>query len=124
MKPMTKYAWLDEYCLSKIGVEKDYKAEWNAERYMVRGKMFLMRGGDKNGKPIISVKLNPAFGRALRGEYPDIIPGYYMNKEHWSSLYLDGDVPDDMVKTMINESYRLIFQSLNKKLQKEIIGVL
>jgi len=56
----------------------------------------------------------------VRQEYNDIIPGYYMNKEHWNSLYLDGVVPDDVVRTMIDESHQLIYQSLSKKLQQEI----
>ncbi len=37
-----KYPWLDEYCLSKKGAEKEYKPEWDATRYMIRGKMFAM----------------------------------------------------------------------------------
>jgi predicted DNA-binding protein (MmcQ/YjbR family) len=75
-----KYAWMDEYCLAKKGVEKDYKPEWNATRYMIKGKMFVMQGGDKEGKPIVTVKLEPEHGEFLRKQYKDIIPGYYMNK--------------------------------------------
>ena len=92
------YPWIDEYCLSKIGVERDYKTEWQATRYMIRGKMFAMQGGDKEGKPIITIKLSPMDGQALRSQFADIVPGYYMNKEHWNSLYLEGSVPDDIVK--------------------------
>ena len=29
-----KYDWIDAYCLAKNGAEKDYKAEWQATRYM------------------------------------------------------------------------------------------
>ena len=29
------YEWFDEYCVSKIGVQKDYKEEWGATRYMI-----------------------------------------------------------------------------------------
>ncbi|HEX3038075.1 MAG TPA: MmcQ/YjbR family DNA-binding protein [Oscillospiraceae bacterium] len=115
-----KYEWLDEYCLSKQGAQKDYKLEWQATRYMVRGKMFAMQGGDKSGTPIITLKLEPSFGSLLRSQYKDIIPGYYMNKEHWNSLYLGGNVPDKVLKEMIDQSYQLIFNSLSKKVQKEI----
>ena len=44
-----------------------------------------------------------------------------MNKEHWNSVYLDGDVPHAILKEMINMSYKLILNSLSKKAQKEII---
>jgi len=116
-----RYEWLDKYCISHKGVEKDFKLEWNATRYMVRGKMFAMQGGDKEGKPIITVKLEPMFGDLLRNQYKDIVPGYYMNKEHWNSLYLDGDVPDDVLKDMLGRSYSIVLGSLSQKVQKEIL---
>lgn len=116
-----KYEWIDEYCLAKKGVEKDYKPEWQATRYMVRKKMFAMQGGDKEGKPIITIKLEPMFGTLLRQQYKDIVPGYYMNKEHWNSLYLDGDVPDEIVKDMLDKSYLVLLCSFSKKAQQEIV---
>ena len=116
-----KYTWMDEYCLSKKGVEKEYKLEWNATRYMIKGKMFVLQGGDKDGKQIITVKLNPMHGEFLRHQYKDIIPGYYMNKEHWNSLYLEGNVPDEVVRDMLDKSYSLVLASLSKKLQKEVL---
>jgi len=116
-----KYQWVDKYCLALTGVIKDFKSEWNATRYLVGGKMFAMCCGDKDGKPIITVKLDPGFGTLLRQKYKYIVPGYYMNKDHCNSLYLEGDVPDDVLKTMIQESYQLILNSLSKKIQKEIM---
>lgn len=117
------YEWFDEYCVSKIGVKKDYKEEWGATRYMIDGKMFLLHGGDQNGKAIITVKLEPMNGEMLRSQFTDIIPGYYMNKVHWNSLYLEGSVPDDVVRKMIDESYSLIVASLPKKVQKALLNL-
>ncbi len=114
------YEWLDEYLLSKKAAVKDYKAEWEAFRYMVGGKMFCMMGGDKSGRPIVSLKCEPLFGEALRQQYADIIPGYYMNKVHWNSVYRDGSVPDDVLRQMADMSYDLIFRSLTKKVQAEL----
>jgi len=114
------YEWLDEYCLKKQGVTKDYQPEWQATRYFIGGKMFAMQGGDKNGKPIFTMKLEPLFGDYLRKQYKDIVPGYYMNKQHWNSLYLDGDVPDDVVHDMADKAYMAVLQTLTKKAQKEI----
>lgn len=116
-----KYEWLDEYCLAKKSVEKDYKLEWNATRYMIRGKIFAMQGGDKVGKPIITVKLEPLFGELLREQYKDIVPGYYMNKVHWNSLYLEGDVPDTVLRDMLDKSYDILLASFSKKARKEIM---
>ena len=115
-----KYEWMDEYSLQRPGAVKDYKDEWGAFRYMVGGKFFALLGGDKAGKPIVSLKLEPALGSMLREQYPDIIPGYYLNKEHWNSVYLEGDTPDDVLRMMIDESYRLVLGGLPKKVQREI----
>ncbi|GKU25053.1 MmcQ/YjbR family DNA-binding protein [Clostridium folliculivorans] len=115
------YEWLDEYCLSKQGAKKDFKEEWNATRYFIGEKIFLMVGGDKYNKAIITIKCEPFFGQMLRDEYEHIIPGYHMNKLHWNSVYFDGDVPDNVVKQMIDMSYRIVLNSLSKKLQKEIL---
>ncbi|AOY76564.1 MmcQ/YjbR family DNA-binding protein [Clostridium formicaceticum] len=117
-----KYEWLDEYCLSKKGVEKDFKVEWDATRYLIGGKMFALQGGDKNNKAITTLKCEPQFGKFLREQHQHIVAGYYMNKEHWNSVYLDGDVPDDVLKEMIDMSYESVLNSLSKKKQKEIIG--
>lgn len=116
-----KYEWLDEYCLSKVGSEKDFKIEWDATRYLIVDKMFAMQGGDKYKKSIITLKCDPTFGQVLREEYPHIVAGYYMNKEHWNSVYLDGDVPDDVLKEMIDISFELVFKSLSKKVQKQVL---
>ncbi len=69
------------------------------------------------GNPILNVKLEPAMGEMLRQQYTDIIPGYYMNKEHWNSVYLEGEVPDDLLRDLIDRSHRLILSSLSKKAQ-------
>ncbi|MCT4508557.1 MAG: MmcQ/YjbR family DNA-binding protein [Tepidibacter sp.] len=116
-----KYEWIDKYCMSKAGVEKDFKIEWDAIRYLVGRKMFAMQGEDKDKKTIITLKCEPSFGQFLREQYQHIVAGYYMNKQHWNSVYLDGDVPDDILKQMIDMSYQLVLNSLSKKIQKKII---
>lgn len=116
-----KYDWLEEYCLAKPGVIKDWKEEWGAFRYLVGGKMFVMDGTDNENRKIITLKLEPMKGSFLREQYPtDIFPGYYMNKTHWNSVCRDGAVPDDLLREMLDESYALIFHALPKKIQREI----
>ena len=117
-----KYEWFEEYATSKVGAYKEYKAEWEVFRYMIRDKMFIMHGGDGKGKEIITLKLDPMHGQFLREQYEgDIVPGYYMNKEHWNSVYVDGNVPEDVIQDMVNKSYELILESFSKKAQLEIL---
>jgi len=117
-----KYEWIDEYMLGLPGTEKDHKAEWEATRYMLRGKMYCRVGKGKHEKPIIALKLIPINGDELRRKYRGVIvPGYYMNKLHWNSVYCDGNVPDELLRDMINESHGLILESLSLKAQQEIM---
>lgn len=114
------YKEIEEYAQQKKGVEIDFKPEWEANRFLIGGKMFAMIGEHKDGRPIITVKLEPADGAMLRKQYENIIPGYYMNKVHWNSIYLDVDIPDTIIKKGLDESYRLVLKGLPSSIQKQI----
>ena len=117
-----KYDFIQRHCLAKSGATEDYKQEWDAIRYTVHGKIFALIGNDGEGRGVISVKHNPATGEELREQHADIIPGYHLNKKHWSSVLLNGSVPDTVVKQMLDESYELVFNALSKRIQDEIIN--
>ena len=117
-----KYPWIDEFCLAMVGAEKDFSVDWGATRYLIRSKIFAMVTTDKEGRSIASLKLVPENGLMAREQFKDIIPGYYMNKDHWNSIYLEGDVPDDTLKEMLTEAHGLILKSFSKKAQVEIMG--
>ena len=118
-----KYNWIDAFLLNKAGTVKDLQAEWNWIRYQIGGKMFAAVCLDENNKPYyITLKLEPSEGSFLRQQYEDVIPGYYMNKVHWNSVKADGEVPDDVLKDMLDKSYMLVLKGFSKKRQKEILG--
>ena len=108
------------YAETFSSAQTDFKAEWGATRLLLDDKMFGMLGQDKSGKRILTVKLKPEDGELLREQYAEIVPGYYMNKVHWNSIDLAGQVPDETIKTMIQKSYQLILQAMTKKRQREI----
>lgn len=117
-----RYDWIDEYLMAKPAVTKDLKKEWNWIRYMVGGKMFAAVLLDWENKPYyINLKLEPDEGDFWRGQYADIIPGYYSNKRHWNSVNPDGEVPDDLLKDMLDKSYALVLHGFSKKRQQEIL---
>lgn len=117
-----RYTWLDAYLLAKPGVTKDFKNEWNWMRYHVGGKMFAAVCMNDEGTPVyITLKLEPAAGEFWRGQYEDVIPGYYMNKVHWNSIRPDGQVPDEILRDMLDQSYALVLGGLSKKKQREIL---
>ncbi len=126
---MNNYNWLDEYLCAKPGCVKDFKLEWGWWRYQVGGKLFaaVCRPGGEHGiyqcRELVTLKCEPALAELLRGEYPDIIPGFYMDKRHWNSIYLDGAVPEEELRGLCDRSYALVFGKLTKKTQREIIAM-
>ena len=78
---------------------------------------------DDNNPKYITLKLNPIDGEFFRNSYEDIIPGYYMNKAHWNSIKADGDVPDDVIKELLDKSYDEILNKFTKKKRAEILSL-
>jgi predicted DNA-binding protein (MmcQ/YjbR family) len=109
-----------EMCLALPGAAEDYQQDWEAWRYRVGNKMFALIG-EYQGRSIVSLKCDPLKALELREMYADIFPGYYLNKALWNSTYMDGEVPEQLVAVMIKDSYQLVFNSLTKKLQKELM---
>ena len=117
------YPWIDDDLLQKPGVTKDLQPDWNWIRYQIGGKLFAAVCLDEQDQPYyITLKLDPAEGDFLRGQYEDILPGYYMNKTHWNSVRAQDSVPDDLLRNLLDEAYRLVLHALPKKKQREITG--
>lgn len=117
-----KYNWMDEFLLNKKAVTRDLQKEWNWIRYKIGDKMFaaICLGEDDNPY-YINLKVEPEEGAFLREQYEDIIPGYYSNKKHWISVNPDGNVPDDLLKDLLDKAYELVLAGFSRKKQKEIL---
>ncbi|MCB1080704.1 MAG: MmcQ/YjbR family DNA-binding protein [Chlamydiia bacterium] len=111
------------YCLKKKGVQETYPFDDSALVMKVVGKMFCLT----NVKPLtinsveekafhhISVKCDPEMGDDLKRNHKDIIPGWHLNKTHWISLLMEGNLKDDMIKMLIDHSYDLVVSKMTKK---------
>ena len=125
---MNRYEWLDGYLRAKAGAEKDYKEEWGWFRYRVDGKQFAAtcRPDPKykphDGREMVLLKCDPRLAEAYRETYPDVVPGFYSDKRTWNSVYLDGAVPDEVLKQMCDHSYELVFAKLTKARQRELLA--
>lgn len=120
---MEKYQWLDVCLQNQPSTKKEFHPAWQAYRYLLCGKMYAYIGiDDRNGRPVITLKLEPMFSDLLRQAYEDVVPGYYMSKLHWSTVYLDGDVPQEVIADMVSASYKLVRSSLSQKLQRGSAG--
>ena len=65
---------------------------------------------------VLNVKCDPLLASMLRDTYPEISAGYHMNKTHWNTIVLDGDVPEGELQEMIAHSYALTASRRSKKL--------
>ena len=77
------------------------------------GKMFALVG-ETDGKPSISLKCDPQETDFLRSAFADVIPGYHLNKRHWNTVITGGDVPEDELKRMLENSYNLVKPKVRK----------
>ncbi|MEG0791794.1 MAG: MmcQ/YjbR family DNA-binding protein [Gordonibacter sp.] len=112
---------VDGCLLGQPGTEKEFQPAWQAYKYLLRGKMYALVGtNDQIKRPILTLKLDPAYSEMLRREYEDIVPGYYMNKVHWSTVYLDSNVPHKVVTDAILMSHGTLLATFGKKAQQEI----
>ncbi|MDO4165764.1 MAG: MmcQ/YjbR family DNA-binding protein [Bacteroides sp.] len=105
------------YALSLPEVTEDmFAEEWLSFR--IAGKWFLLIQLDAP-EPRVAVKLPPEQGAALREAYRGICPAYHMNKKHWSDLYLE-QLDDDIVRRLIQDSYRLVVSRLPKAVRERL----
>jgi predicted DNA-binding protein (MmcQ/YjbR family) len=109
---------LRTYCLSLKGVTEDFPFNESTLVFKVVGKLFCLT--DLEGPLSINVKNEPEKNIELREEYPAIKPGYHMSKIHWNTVEIDGSIPDDFIKNLIDESYDLVVMKLKKKEQQKL----
>jgi predicted DNA-binding protein (MmcQ/YjbR family) len=107
-----------EFCLSLPSVTESFPFDKTTLVFKVGGKMFALTDIDLFSS--INLKCDPELAISLREEYPAVLPGYHMNKQHWNTVLLDGSVSDQMIYNWIRYSYDLIVESLPKKLRVEL----
>lgn len=101
------------YCLAKPGAVETYPFDETTTVFKVKNKIFALTGigGDESS---VNLKCDPYHAEALRSIYSSVKPGYHMNKRHWNTVVLDGSIPDDEIKDMIDHSYSLVVSKLPK----------
>jgi len=108
---------LRDYAMSFPDAHEDHP--WGHIAVKVKGKAFVFLGGDKNAKELsMSVKLPTS--RDMAADLPFAEPtGYGLGKSGWVTARFTkvGDVPRDLLRAWIDESYRAIAP---KKLVKQL----
>ena len=118
---MTTRQELIDFCLTFPAAYEDYPfdsiadpSRWTVMRHKANRKGFA-HIYERNGKLCANLKCDPFEADILRQTYTGVTPAYHMNKTHWNTVTLGGDVPDDELKFMIERSYELIMPKTRKR---------
>jgi len=114
MKTLLTHKQIENYILSKPGARLDYPFGDQVAVYRVgtedKAKMFALIAEGKS--PIqLSLKCDPILAETLRAKYESILPGYHLNKKHWNTLVLSGQLGQREVFDFIDHSYQLVTQA-------------
>jgi predicted DNA-binding protein (MmcQ/YjbR family) len=103
-------------CLGMPGAWED--SPWEGDTVVKAGPRIFAFPGEQ----AVSLKVDPEAGQALRAAYPTAVTSApYLNKRLWVRVALDGTVPDDELRELVAESYRLVVQGLTRA-QRESLG--
>ena len=79
--------------------------------FKVAGKIFAI--SPLRSKPLrVSVKVEPELGERLRATYPEITPGYHLDKRHWITIECAAGLDDGMIRDLIEDSWAIIVSGL------------
>jgi predicted DNA-binding protein (MmcQ/YjbR family) len=123
-------AALREICLGFPGAFEDFPFGPETSVFKVRAavsggarheaKMFALSSMDEANWSV-SLKCDPVLAEQLRAANPEITGAWHMNKTHWNGIRLDGSLPDEMIRDMVEDSYDLVVATLSRK-QREQLG--
>jgi predicted DNA-binding protein (MmcQ/YjbR family) len=98
---------VEEYILSMPNSWLDYPFGEGVGVYKVGDKMFALIAEKKS--PInLSLKCEPELSKILREKYETVMEGYHLNKKHWNTIVLSGQVEMPELRSLILHSYNLV----------------
>jgi predicted DNA-binding protein (MmcQ/YjbR family) len=98
---------VEKYILSMPDAKLDYPFGNDVAVYKVDDKMFaLIR--EKSDPLQLSLKCDPLLAVTLREKYETVLAGYHLNKKHWNTILLTGQLPWEEVQGLIRHSYNLV----------------
>lgn len=107
---MIEHKTVEEYLLSMPGSRLDYPFGEDVAVYKVDDKMFALVA--EGSKPVrLSLKCDPALAVTLRERYETVMAGYHLNKKHWNTILLTGQLSWEEVQDLIRLSYNLVAES-------------
>lgn len=110
-----------EYCLSLPYATEDMAF---GEEYLlmrVCGRIFACVGLEN--PDYFVVKCAPDYAIELRERYRGIVPAWHWNKKYWNQLTLSGELPDQLLMSLIRHSYSEVVKKLPRKVAAQYPGI-
>ena len=98
---------VEEYLLSMPNARLDYPFGEGVAVYKVDDKMFALVA-EKSEPVRLSLKCDPQLAVTLREKYESVMPGYHLNKKHWNTILLTGQLSWQEIQDLIRHSYNLV----------------
>jgi predicted DNA-binding protein (MmcQ/YjbR family) len=96
-------------CGALAGATRTYPFGEGTAVYKVGGKVFALT----QDEPVsINLKAEPPDVTGLVDTYEAVSRGWHMNKKHWITVRLDGELPPGLLEELIEDSYDLIVDKL------------
>lgn len=102
-----------ECCLSLLFVTEDMPYDDTVVAFRLKGKIFACIFLDK--PQIVVMKCEAERAIELREQYGGVEPAYHCNKKYWNQVYLDRDVPEELIRQLARHAW----EEVNKKLPKK-----
>lgn len=108
---MISHKQLEKYILSLPSAYLDYPFGKEVAVYKYgkedKAKMFALISEGK--EPVqISLKCDPELAKLLRQKYDEVMAGYHLNKKHWNTIVLSGQLSLTEIQDLIRHSYDLV----------------
>jgi predicted DNA-binding protein (MmcQ/YjbR family) len=115
------WTWIYEHVEGLPSARAADQEAWGCVVLWIGDKMFGMVGEDGRGRELLTVKLPPEDGQALRQQHDFIEPGWHLNKRHWSSVVLsDGGKDRQLITELLDDSYACLLDTLPRWRQHQI----
>ena len=107
-----------DFCLALPHTSEHMPFDDKTLVFKVMGKMFALAGIEDFKS--FNVKCDPAVAEDLRDKYQSVRPGYHMNKKHWNTIDITGELDERQLKHWIRHSYELVVSKLPKKVRESM----
>jgi len=105
--------------MAKPGAEQSVHSDWKATQIKVADVLFAMVKIVED-RPAVSLKTSPELADLLREKHKDVRPSNHLNKAHWSTVYLDGTLPDSQIYYLVDASYQQVLGTLPEDKRRQL----